>query len=244
MTDDGPQIEFTIVSPDNDMNFPGQVTAKSIYTLTNADELKIVMTATTTETTPINMLHHSYFNLGGVGSGSVYEQELTIFAAQYTPAVTAAGTSQGVPDGNMSNVASTPFDFRTAHLIGRDANLAGVGDQDPPGYDHNWVVDGTPGALRNVAKVRDPNSGRVMTIQADQPGVQFYTTNFRPTPGAAMPTIGKNGVIYRQHEALALETQKHPNAVNFTAGTHAQDEIIEPSETYSHTMVHKFTVEP
>jgi galactose mutarotase-like enzyme len=83
-----------------------------------------------------------------------------------------------------------------------------------------------------------------MTIQADQPGVQFYTTNFRPTPGAAMPTIGKNGVIYRQHEALALETQKHPNAVNFTAGTHAQDEIIEPSETYSHTMVHKFTVEP
>src|SRR5262245_2251460 len=133
MSADGPQIEFGLVSPNNDMNFPGQVTAKSTYTLTNDDELRIVMTATTTEATPINMLHHSYFNLGGVSSGSVYEHELTLFATQYTPAVTAAGPNQSVPDGNRSNVAGTPFDFQAAHLIERDANLAGVGDQSPPG---------------------------------------------------------------------------------------------------------------
>jgi aldose 1-epimerase len=243
-TADGPEIEFSLTSPAGDMGFPGEVEATSTYTLTNDNELRIVMTATTDAATPINMLHHSYFNLGGVGSGSVYLHELQIFADQYTPAVTAAGPNQGVPDGNRTNVASTPFDFRTAHTIGRDAALAGVGDQMPPGYDHNWVVNGTPGMLRNVARVRDPESGRVMTIQADQPGVQFYTTNYRPLPGAAEPHVGKNGIEYYQHEALALETQKHPNAINFAAGTDAADELIEPTETYSHTMVHTFTVEP
>jgi aldose 1-epimerase len=215
--------------------------AKSVYTLTNNDELKIVMTATTSKVTPINMLHHSYLNLAGVGSGSVYDQELTIYADKYTPAA-----ASGVPDGTMTDVAGTPFDFRSAHTIGQYAAMAGVGDQMPPGYDHNWVVNGT--GLRNVAKYKDPASGRVMTIQADQPGVQFYTTNYRPDPAATpapAPTTGKGGVAYEIHEALALETQKHPNAINFPASVSpgAADELVSPGQTYSHTMVHKFTTE-
>jgi aldose 1-epimerase len=237
----GPEITFTLTSPDGDMGFPGAVMAKSVYTLTNNDELKIVMSATSSKSTPLNMLHHSYFNLGGVGSGSVYQQELTIYADRYTPAA-----ASGVPDGTMTDVAGTPFDFRTAHTIGQYAAMAGVGDQMPPGYDHNWVVNGT--GLRNVAKYKDPVSGRVMTIQADQPGVQFYTTNYRPDPAATpapTPTLGKGGVAYEIHEALALETQKHPNAINFpaTVTPGAEDEIIDAGESYSHTMIHKFTTE-
>jgi aldose 1-epimerase len=97
-------------------------------------------------------------------------------------------------------------------------------------------------------KYKDPVSGRVMTIRSDQPGLQFYTTNFRPDPAASpapAPTIGKNGVAYEIHEGLALETQKHPNAINFPASVTpgADDEIIRPGETYSHTMIHKFTAE-
>jgi aldose 1-epimerase len=241
------EITFTLTSPDMDMGFPGSVMATSVYTLTNANELKIVMTATATAATPINMLHHSYFNLGGVGSGSVYSHELQIFAANYTPAA-----ASGVPEGMVSPVAGTPFDFTTSHAIGMNATMAGVGDQMPPGYDHNWVVDGTAGTLRQVARVKDPTSGRVMTIQADQPGVQFYTTNYRPDPAVTDPpymaTVGKNAVEYKIHEALALETQKHPNAVNFPdsfTGAGAEDEIIRPTmgETYTHTMVHAFTTE-
>jgi aldose 1-epimerase len=237
----GPEITFTLSSADGDMGFPGAVMAKSVYTLTNNDELKIVMTATTSKVTPINMLHHSYFNLAGVGAGSVYDQELTIYADKYTPAA-----ASGVPDGTMTDVAGTPFDFRSAHTIGQYAAMAGVGDQMPPGYDHNWVVNGT--GLRNVAKYKDPASGRVMTIQADQPGVQFYTTNYRPDPAATpapAPTMGKGGVAYEIHEALALETQKHPNAINFPASVSpgAADELVSPGQTYSHTMIHKFTTE-
>jgi len=240
--DSGPEITFTLTSPDMDMNFPGAVTAKSVYTLTNANELKIVMTATTDKKTPINMLHHSYFNLGGAGSGSVYTQELTIYADKYTPPA-----ASGVPDGTMTDVAGTAFDFRTAHKIG-DMATDPLVQSEPgfPGYDHNWVVNGT--GLRNVAKYKDPVSGRVMTIQADQPGVQFYTTNYRPDPAATpapTPTVGKGGVEYKIHEALALETQKHPNAINFpaTVTPGAEDELVSPGKTYSHTMIHKFTAE-
>jgi len=243
-TADGPQITFTLTSADGDMNFPGQVMATSTYTLTNNNELKIVMTATPSKPTPINMLHHSYWNLAGVGTGvSVYTQELTIFADQYTPPA-----ANGVPDGTMTNVAGTAYDFTSAHAMGLNATMPGV--QSEPGilgYDHNWVVRGTSNELRDVARYKDPVSGRVMTVRADQPGVQFYTTNYRPDPASAtyMPTIGKGGKEYKIHEALALETQKHPNAINFpaTVTPGAADEIVRPPAMYSHTMIHTFTAE-
>ena len=245
LTDDGPEITFTLTSADGDMGFPGEVKAKSIYRLTNDDELVISMTARASEATPINMLHHSYFNLGGDASGTIYDHELTIYADRYTPAAAATG----VPDGTIQPVAGTPFDFRKPHAIGLFASEPGVGDQSPPGYDHNWVVRGNADKLRPVARVKDPTSGRVMEIEADQPGVQFYTTNFRPDPNVVpyTPTIGKNGREYRIHEALALETQKHPNAINFPSSVKPgrEDEIIRPDrgETYSHEMVIKFCAE-
>lgn len=245
VTDDGPEIAFSMVSADGDMSFPGRVEARSVFTLTNDDELRITMTATTDQDTPINMLHHSYFNLSGAGSGTVFNHELVIFADAYTPPAAATG----VPDGTIKPVAGTPFDFRKPHAIGLFAGQPGVGDQTPPGYDHNWVVRGDPGALRPVARVKDPASGRVMTVAADQPGVQFYTTNFRPDPNVLpyVPTIGKDGKQYKIHEALALETQKHPNAINFPPSVRPgrEDEIIRPrqGETYHHHMVIKFSAE-
>jgi aldose 1-epimerase len=242
LTKDGPQITFTLTSPDGDMGFPGEVRATSTYLLGNNDELTITMTATTNKATPINMLHHSYFNLAGDGSGSVFNQLLTIHADSYTPAAAATG----VPDGTIKSVAGTPFDFREAHEIGLFAGQPGVGDQSPPGYDHNWIVRGDPAKLRPVAQVKDPVSGRVMTVKADQPGVQFYTTNFRPGPNDP-PTIGKQGRHYLIHEALALETQKYPNAINFPPSVQPgrEDEIVRPAqgETYSHTMTLKFSAE-
>jgi aldose 1-epimerase len=110
-------------------------------------------------------------------------------------------------------------------------------------------VRGKPDQLRPVARVKDPVSGRVMSIKADQPGVQFYTTNFRPDPSLPgyVPTIGKGGHEYKIHQALALETQKHPNAINFPASVNPgrEDEIIRPAqgERYEHQMVIKFSAE-
>lgn len=242
-TADGPQIAFTLTSADGDMSFPGEVHASSVYTLTNDDELKIVMTATTSRPTPINMLHHSYWNLAGIATGSVYDQELVIYADAYTPPA-----ANGVPDGTITSVAGTAFDFRSPHSIGRDAADPLVQSEPGfPGYDHNFVVRGPSARLRPVARYKDPASGRAMTVKADQPGVQFYTTNYRPDPASPTytPTTGKTGKQYRIHEALALETQKHPNAINFPATQvpGREDEIVRPPETYSHTMIHKFLAE-
>ncbi|HEY3595528.1 MAG TPA: aldose epimerase family protein, partial [Polyangiaceae bacterium] len=151
VTSNGPQIAFSLTSVDGDMNFPGTVEAHSVYTLTDDDELRIEMSATTDRPTPINMLHHSYFNLHGDGSGPVLNQELTLFADEYTP----PSPITGVPDGTISRVVGTPFDFRKPHPIGLFIDRPGVGDQVPPGYDHNFVVRGNPHQLRPVARVKD-----------------------------------------------------------------------------------------
>ena len=226
-TADGPALELTYVSKDGEEGYPGTVTARTVYTLTNKNELKVEMDATTDKTTLVNMAHHSYWNLGGYNSGTILDHELMLNADQYTP-----GTPM-VPDGRVVSVKGTPFDFTSVKAVGRDLKQTGG---KPIGYDHNFVVNGPPNQLRPVARLRDPKSGRVMTVAADQPGVQFYTGNF--LDGSAK---GK-GATYGQYAALCLETQKFPNAINVPAW---RDQVIlRPGQMYRHLMVHTFSVEP
>jgi len=226
-TPDGPALELTYVSPDSEEGYPGTVRARTVYTLTDSNELKVEMEATTDATTLVNMAHHSYWNLGGHASGTILDHELTLHAGSYTP-----GTPM-VPDGRVAPVQGTPFDFTSGKPVGRDLPQTGG---TPIGYDHNFVVDGEPDALRPVARLKDPASGRVMTLSADQPGVQFYTGNFLDG------TITGKGATYGQYAALCLETQKFPNAINVPAW---QDQVIlRQGQTYRHVMVHAFSVEP
>src|SRR5690606_34942444 len=134
------------------------------------DALRVEMSATTDAPTIVNMAHHSYWNLGGHASGSIQDDVLQLFASSYTPGGNAPGYGL-IPDGHIAKVAGTPFDFTEPKPIGRDLLAAGgaLG-----GFDHNWVVDGDPHRLRPVARLHDPASGRVLAIEADQPGVQFY----------------------------------------------------------------------
>ena len=222
----GPALELTYVSKDGEEGYPGTVTATTVYTLTNANELKVEMRATTDKTTLVNMAHHSYWNLAGHDSGTILDHELMLYADQYTP-----GTPM-VPDGRIMPVKGTPFDFTTTKRIGKELQQAGG---TPIGYDHNFVVNGEPNQLRPVARLKDPRSGRVMTVSADQPGVQFYTGNF--LNGSAK---GK-GSTYGQYAALCLETQKFPNAINVPAWQNQV--IVRPGQTYRHVMVHAFSVE-
>jgi aldose 1-epimerase len=226
-TADGPALELTYVSKDGEEGYPGTVTARTVYTLTNQNELKVEMQATTDKTTLVNMAHHSYWNLGGHDAGTILDHELTLHADQYTPG------SPMVPDGRIHLVKGTPFDFTSPKPIGRELKQTGG---TPIGYDHNFVVNGEANRLRPVARLEDPRSGRVLTLSADQPGVQFYTGNF--LDGS---TSGK-GTAYVQHAALCLETQGFPNAINVPGW---QDQVIlRPGQTYRHVMVHAFTVEP
>ena len=221
----GPSLKLTHLSRDGEEGYPGTVTATATYTLTNDGALEVEISATTDKTTLVNMAHHSYWNLAGFGSGTVLEQELTIPADKYTP-------GDPVPDGKIVPVKGTPFDFTAAKPIGRDIKAAGG---KPVGFDHNWVVNGDPHAMRLMAKLKDPKSGRVMTLTADQPGLQFYSGNFldgsNKGKGAAQP----------QYAGLCLESQKFPNSINVPAW---RDEVIlHPGKTYHHMMIHRFTAE-
>jgi aldose 1-epimerase len=226
-TADGPSIELTYVSKDGEEHYPGTVTARTVYTLTHNNELKVEMQASTDRTTIVNMAHHSYWNLAGHDSGTILDHELTLYADRYTP-----GTPM-VPDGRVLAVTTTPFDFTTAKRIGRDLKEAGG---TPTGYDHNFMVNGEPNQLRPVARLEDPKSGRVMTVAADQPGVQFYSGNF--LDGSHK---GK-GATYVQYAGLCLETQKFPNAINIPDW---QDQVIlRPGQPYRHIVIHTFSTEP
>ncbi len=227
-TASGPSVRFTYVSKDGEEGYPGTVTAHVTYALTNANEFKIDMVATTDKTTIVNMVHHTYWNLAGYDSGPIFDQQLTLYADKYTPG------DPVVPNGTIKPVDGTPFDFTTPKAIGRDLKAVVVPGS-PTGYDHSFVVNGDPHALRPVARVKDPRSGRTMTLEGNQPGVQFYAGIFLDG------TITGKGHTYKQYDAFCLETQKFPNSIDVPAWRH--EVILEPGQTYRHAMVFRFSTE-
>ena len=230
-TADGPEIHFKYTSKDGEEGFPGTVQASVVYALNNKNELVVTMQATTDKPTIVNMAHHTYWNLGGQGSGTIKDHELTLFADQYTPSAPVAN-GDPVPDGAIKPVKGTPYDFTKAKTIGKD--LEAVGGK-PIGFDHNWIVNGDPNRLRPAARVKDPKSGRVLMLEADQPGIQFYSGKFLDGSNK-----GK-GSTYNQYDGFCLETQKYPNAINVPAW---KDQVmLKPGQTYKHVMVHRFSVE-
>lgn len=225
-TPNGPTLELTYVSKDGEEGYPGTVTATVVYTLTNDDTFVVEMRATTDRTTVVNMAHHTYWNLGGFGAGPITDHELTLHADRYTPG------DPVVPTGAVEPVKGTPFDFTAPKAVGRDLEATGG---TPVGYDHNFVVNGEPYDLRPVARLKDPKSGRILTLEADQPGVQFYSGNFLDG------TLTGKGVTYAKHTGLCLETQKFPNSISIPAW---RDEVaLTPGQTYSHRMIHRFSAE-
>jgi len=228
-TPDGPSLELSYTSKDGEEGFPGTVKTKNTYTLTNHNELKVEMRAETDRVTVINMAHHSYFNLAGQGSGTVLDQVAKINASNYTPNDPALQTV----GGQVAPVAGTAFDFTKPKPIGKDLKAAGG---DPIGFDSNWIVDGSPYAMREVAQVKDPRSGRVLTVRGDQPGVQFYSGNYLDGT-----LVGKGGAKYPQYAGFCLETQRFPNAINVPAWR--DQVIVKPGAAYASNLIFSFTTE-
>lgn len=227
----GPEVHFSYTSPDGEEGYPGTVQARTSYALTHDDELVVTMQATTDTPTLVNMAHHTYWNLAGHASGSIEDQELLLHADEYTPSAPVPGADP-VPRGEVEPVAGTPFDFRVQKRIGQDLRQVGGS---PAGFDHNWVVRGTPDSLRPVARVKDPRSGRTLELSANQPGVQFYSGKFLDG------SLRGKGTSYLQYAGLCLESQKFPNAINVPAW---RDQVILlPGQEYRHVMVHRFGVE-
>ncbi len=225
------QLTLTLNSPDGDANFPGNVTAKVTYTLTDNNEIDITYEATTDKTTVINMTNHSYFNLTGDASKPITDCLLTINADNYTPVDSTFMTT-----GEILPVENTPMDFRTAKAIGKEINNYDFDQlKNGNGYVHNWVLN-TKGDITQVAaEVTCPETGITLKVYTDEPGIQIYTGNF--LDGTVK---GKKGIAYPQRSAICLETQKYPDTPNKPEWPSA---ILKPGEKYTSHCIFKFEVE-
>jgi aldose 1-epimerase len=216
---DGQSITFTRHSPDGEEGYPGNLVTRITYTLTDDNELIWEAEATTDAPTPVNLLHHSYWNLSGKDMQSVFDHELLLEADAFL-----AIDPGMIPTGEVQPVHNTPMDFTVPRLIGDGF------DEDYPalratgGYDHCWVVRGGPLELRRAARLHHPSSGRVMEVFSNQPGIQFFVLN----PDNA------------QRSGLCLETQHFPDSPNQPTFPNT---ILHPGETYHHVMVHRFSIE-
>ena len=221
----GPSVVFSYLSADGEEGYPGNLMISVTYTLTADQELKIAYEAMSDAATPVNLTHHSYWNLAGEGSGSILDHLLTLNARHYTP-----GDETLIPTGEIAPVAGTPLDFTTPEKIGKRIKKV------EGGYDHNFVlnrIDADPMTL--AARVTEPKSGRTMEIYTDEPGIQFYSGNFLDGSFA-----GKSGKLYKQHDAFCLETQHFPDSINKEGRPGWPSVVLRPGETYTHTIVHRF----
>jgi aldose 1-epimerase len=220
-------VKLSYLSKDGEEGYPGNLHCTVTYTLTDKDELKVSYHAHTDKATPVNLTHHSYFNLASQGSRDILDHILMLNADKFTP------TDKGlIPTGELRPVKGTPMDFTTPTKIGERIEQ----DYEPlkfgGGYDHNWVLNKADGPMTLAARVYEPSSGRVMEIFTTEPGIQFYSGNF--LDGSI---VGKAGKVYKHRYAFCLETQHFPdspNKANFPSVT------LRPGQTYRHETTHKF----
>ena len=214
-------IVFTRTSKDGEEGFPGNVKAKVTYTITPQNTWRIEYEATTDRPTPLNLTQHVYFNLDG--EGSILDQELMIAAAKYSPV-----DADLKPVGPAKDVAGTPFDFRSFRVIGERIDDPDRVLQYGPGYDHNWVLDGS--GFRKVAEMR--GRSRRLEVWTDQIGLQFYAGNFIRDDWTM-----KDGRPMKRRDYLALETQHFPNSPN---RPDFPSTILKPCETYRTVTEYRF----
>lgn len=226
-TENGPSLLLSYTSEDGEEGYPGTLQADVRYTLTHDNELAIEYRATTDKPTPVNLTHHSYFNLSGNVKRDILGHELQIHADHFTP----VGETL-IPTGEYRPVEGTPFDFRTPKPIGRDIGMDNEQLEFGLGYDHNWVIDrDADGEWRHVATLTDPQSGRSMTIHTSEPGLQFYSGNFLDG------SLSGKGAVYEHRTGLCLETQHFPDSPN---QPDFPSTILRPGEVYETKTVYSF----
>ena len=215
-------VSLTYMSKDMEEGYPGALTLKVTYMLTNNNEIKISYEAATDKATVLNVTNHSYFNLSGAKE-NILNHELTLFADSITPTDTTL-----IPTGVIAPVAATTFDFTTAHKIGERIEKV------PGGYDINYKLRKQNTELSLAAEVYEPTSGRLLQTYTTEPGIQFYSGNFLD---GSLTGIG--GAKYDKHFGLCLETQHFPDSPNQPKFPSV---VLNPGKKYTQLTIYKFSI--
>lgn len=222
-------LRLSLLSPDNENGFPGNLQVYLTYTLTSKNELDIQYEAITDKPTVINLSHHSFFNISGDFNTTVEDQLLYVNADRYTPF-----DSLKCVTGEILEVSQTPFDFLTPRLIGDRINEDNMQLSIVKGYDHNWVLNTNGDTSTLAAKLSDLKSGRTLEIYTNEPGIQIYTAN-----GLRGAMIGKKGIAYQKRSSICLETQHFadsPNKPQFPST------VLRPGEKYNSRCIYRFGI--
>ena len=226
---DGNNIEFSTFSADGEDGYPGNVEVKVLYTLTEDNALQITYDATTDKPTVLNLTNHCYFNLSGDPTKDCLDEVVTLDADSIT-----AVDKDVLVTGKKLAVAGTPFDFRSGAVVGdgidKDSNEQ---IKNGGGYDHNWILNTRGDIEKCFGSVYDPNSGILMEMYTDQPGVQFYAGNF--LDGSF---IGKKGIAYPKRSAFCFESQHYPDSPNHPEWPTT---TLNPGERYHTSTIYKFS---
>lgn len=220
-------VTFTYGSPDGKNGYPGNVDVCVTYTLDNCNELKISYEATTDTETILNLTNHSYFNLSGNMRRTVCNHILTSDIDSY-----AELRDDLLPTGNLKKVEGTTFDFTRSYAVSE-----GVNSDDKQnitagnGYDHALVFNDCK--AENLATLKDPESGRIMTMKTDYPCFVLYTGN------QLDGSFKINGIPVMKYAALCMEAQYLPDAPNFP---HFGDISLKPNEVYKRFTSYTFAV--
>ena len=221
-------VVMEATDPDGRAGYPGTTRTRATFALKDGGTFSALYETVTDKPTIANVCHHAYFNLDG--RADILGHDLMIAADHYTPV-----DSTFITTGEIAKVEGTALDFRTPRAIGD--RVDSFGDYEGAGYDHNLVLNKTPSdvaGLHKAATVKDPKSGRVLTVLTDQPGVQFYGGNF------LKGQTGKGGKTYANRSGFCLETQHYPDSPNKPAFPSV---VLRPGETYTHTCVYAFSAE-
>lgn len=220
---------LTINSKDGDNGYPGNMVATVTYTLRGDNALDIAYSATTDKPTIVNLTNHSYFNLNGDPAKTITDNQLMVNASKITPV-----DSTFMTDGTYADVEGTPFDFRQARLISDGINdTANEQVKNGNGYDHNFVLDTNNDINTLAAELYSPETGIVLDVYTNEPGIQVYSGNFLDGT-----VTGKNNQVYNQRAAICLETQHYPDSPNKADWPSTR---LNPGDTYNSRCIYKFS---
>lgn len=221
-------VRLSLLSPDMDGGFPGELKVDVSYILTDDNRIEIIYEALTTKKTVINLTNHSYFNMAGEGSGPVDNQYIRINADYITPV-----NDNMIPVGELMAVENTPFDLRNEVRVGKMIDEDHEQLKIAKGYDHNWVLNRSDAEeLSFAASLRDENSGLGMKVYTTEPGIQVYTGNHMKGV-----YTGKSGTKYEFRNGVAFEAQHFPDSPNHPS---FPSTILEPGQKYFQKTVYEF----